>query len=190
MAKKGYGFADRFPHFGIFFVIALTLAIPLTVWSLRNTPTNFTQQAQALKCGPSNQNPSCPTNFQCNFINNNSLLGGTCSLNALNAPINLKSSATCKYNQDSPNIAVFNLSWDNVGNATSYKIYGDYSYFNTADLANINVGPYITNTNKHTLTIPLPHGVKFFYWYVRAYNEPFKATSPMSIRPAIIINCN
>ncbi len=44
MAKTN-DFAARFPHAGIFLVIAVAIAIPLTVWSLNNVPTNTQQFA-------------------------------------------------------------------------------------------------------------------------------------------------
>jgi len=54
MAKRGYGFADRFPHVGIFLIIAVTIAIPLTVWSLNNVSTQTKQHAAT--CTP---RPAC-----------------------------------------------------------------------------------------------------------------------------------
>ncbi len=42
---KNTGFKKRFPHTTIFFVIAIAIAIPLTVWSLNNVSTNLSQEA-------------------------------------------------------------------------------------------------------------------------------------------------
>lgn len=44
MTKTG-SFHTRFPLAGLFFLIAVTLAIPLTVWSMNNASTNVKQQA-------------------------------------------------------------------------------------------------------------------------------------------------
>jgi hypothetical protein len=44
MAKSS-GFMKRFPHAGIFFVIAVAFAIPLTTWSLNNVSTQTEQHA-------------------------------------------------------------------------------------------------------------------------------------------------
>jgi hypothetical protein len=190
MARKGYGFSDRFPHFGIFLVIAVAIAIPLTVWSLNNASTNTRQYAQASKCGPSNQNPSCPIDYKCLFTANNPLLGGTCNLSALNAPKNPRASTSCQYNPDNPNIAVFSLTWNPVDNATDYKVYGSYYYADQTNLVTTKVGPYTATTNSYTLTIPLPHNAKYFYWYVKANNASFKVTSASSVNSAIILDCH
>jgi hypothetical protein len=48
--KKSIGFRVRFPHFGLFLVIAVTLAIPLTVWSLNNVSTITRQEAATVTC--------------------------------------------------------------------------------------------------------------------------------------------
>ncbi len=42
---KSIKFRERFPHFGIFLVIAIALAIPFTVWSLNNIQTQTQQYA-------------------------------------------------------------------------------------------------------------------------------------------------
>lgn len=64
MAKKSNRFTDRFPHFGLFLVIAIALAIPLTVWSLNNVST-ITQQEAALRdvydC--IHRSPDCPSSI-------------------------------------------------------------------------------------------------------------------------------
>jgi hypothetical protein len=70
MARKSIGFRRRFPHFGLFLVIAVTLAIPLTVWSLNNVSTNTQQHAagsnstsQNILCGYPKY--YCPNGFTC-----------------------------------------------------------------------------------------------------------------------------
>lgn len=45
---KSIGFRNRFPHFGIFFVLAVALAIPITTYSLNNVSTNLNQYAAGL----------------------------------------------------------------------------------------------------------------------------------------------
>jgi len=97
MAKRGNNFSDRFPHFTIFIVIAIAIAIPLTVWSLKNASTNIEQLAQAPKCGPNNQNPACPSDYICVYTADNPIFGGNCALRTLRAVKNLKSDFSCEY---------------------------------------------------------------------------------------------
>jgi len=50
MTQKSIGFRVRFPHFGLFLVIAIAIAIPLTVWSLNNVSTQTQQDAATYTC--------------------------------------------------------------------------------------------------------------------------------------------
>lgn len=187
---KGNKFKTRFPHFRIFIVIAVAIAIPITLWSFNNAPTNYQQFAQAPKCGPNNQNPTCPTDYKCTYIANNPLFGGNCALKTLKAVKNLLSDHSCKYNFNGPNDANFTFSWDKVQNANIYKVYGNYYYVNQGSLVNVKVGPYNTTFNSTTINIPVPHDVKYFYWYVRPYNSSYNVLGPMGSAPAILLNCN
>jgi hypothetical protein len=190
MSRRSHGFSKRFPNFGLFLVIALAIAIPLTVWSLKNASTNIEQFAQAPKCGPNNQNPSCPSDFKCSYTAGNPILGGNCALKTLKPVKNLKSNSTCEYNSDGPNNTEFTLTWDRVQNANSYKIYGNYYYIDQGSLTNVRVGPYSATNNSGIIDIPIPQNVKFFYWYVRAYNTSFKVIGPMGSGTSLILNCH
>jgi hypothetical protein len=190
MSRKGYGFSDRFPHFGLFLVVTLAIAIPLTVWSLNHTSTVFVQQAQIPRCGSNNSNPSCPVDYSCIYTNNNAILGGNCMLKYLKSPSNLKYSATCQYNPDIPNQAELSLSWNSVDNANGYKISGSYYHLDQGNLNNIKIGPYGTFTNSYTLSIPLPHNVRYFYWNVEAYNSSFNVNSQPSEISTVVLNCH
>jgi hypothetical protein len=61
--------SDRFPFAGLFIVIAIALAVPLTVWSLSNVPTQTNQQAATLVCsgGPFVKLYDCK-NYQCSSV--------------------------------------------------------------------------------------------------------------------------
>ncbi len=189
MARKGYGFSDRFPHVGLFFIIALILAIPLTVWSLNNASTNFIQQAQSFKCGPFNNNPACPPGFKCEYNANTAVLGGSCNLVALPAPTGLTTASSCISNLGMPNQATFSLSWNRVNYATGYRVYGNYYYFDGKNLSDVKVGPYRTDTNSYTLNLPLPRGVSNFYWYTDAYNSVYNVISQHSALSTGALNC-
>lgn len=186
---KTEGYKNRFPYAGLLLLLAVILAIPLTIWSLYYAPTNTQQQAQSFVCGPKNQNPSCPADFRCGYTSGNTLLGGKCILKTLHAPTYLKSYATCKYNQNGPNEATITFSFSKSLYATSYVINGNYYYVNQEKLVTVKVNPYYTSGNIHTITIPLPKGVKYFYWTVKAANSTFKLVSAPSISTSIALNC-
>lgn len=185
MAKNGSG-ASRFSK--ILF-LALVVSLGITVWSVQKAPTNTEQFAEGLRCGFNNQNPSCPTGYQCIYTNNNPFFGGNCALKTLNAAQNLKAKHFCEYNSDNPNNVVFSFSWSRVQNVTSYKVYGNYYYVNNGNLTNTRVGPYSTSVNSATIYIPIPQDVKYFYWYVKPYNSNFKITGPISSVPTIKLDC-
>lgn len=185
MAKSGSGPS----HFGKILFLALVLSLGITVWSFQKAPTNIKQFAETPKCGFTNRNPACPPGYECVYATNNPLFGGNCALKTLKAAENLKSKSSCEYNSDNPNNAVFSFTWNKVQNITSYKVYGNYYYVNQGNLINTRVGPYSTSVNSATIYIPVPHNVKYFYWYVKPYNSAFKITGPLSSVPAILLDC-
>lgn len=190
MTRKSYGFRQRFPFAGLFLVIAVAVAIPLTVWSLNNVSTITNQQAQTPKCGANNLNPTCPTGFTCRYVSNNPLFGGTCVLESLSTPANLTIATNCKYNASNPNDATIILNWDKVDNATGYTLYGNYYYLNQGKLVNVMLSPYTTSNNSYTLTIPVPKEVKQLYWHIKAANSVFKVVGPASEAVSSALNCN
>lgn len=54
-------FNERFPHFGIILVLAVVLSIPLTIWSLKNAPTQTQEEAAQSSTIVLNENPSSLT---------------------------------------------------------------------------------------------------------------------------------
>lgn len=168
MAKK-ISFSERFPLAGIFLVIAIALAIPLTTWSLNNVSTQTEQHAATATCtstyGASCYKYSCPSGYISVSGTCGLMTDSACCTNKLPAATGLNTNITyCSTNND----YLFTFTWNRVPNATSYKVYykingsSSYSYRSTTYTS-------LTLDNQKDLGGKFKSG-NYFLWYVRAAN--------------------
>ena len=150
---------DRFPFAGVFFVIAVALAVPLTVWSLNHAPTQTKQQAAGYTCGANNQKPTCPAGYACSYIQGNPTFGGTCY--TLAVPTGLHTDAKICKPGNGTEYDLLDFNWKAVSGALTYRVYykvygtSTYSYKDTTS-SELVVASYKNLNGRH------------IQWYVRA----------------------
>jgi len=192
MAKSN-GFTSRFPNFGIFFVIAIALAIPLTTWSLNNVSTNTQQHAQTATCtarGGTCYKYNCPTS---GYL----LTSGTCGLmtdsacclpKITSAPSGLTNiSYTCKlYSGDPPSGgASVKVKWNSVSHANQYIVYWQIQNSSGGVVGSDNkTVSGLSTTISASVLIPGK-----FFWYVKGYNSLSKLYGPVSSKKEFNMVC-
>lgn len=172
MAKKS--FLQRFPHFGLIMIIAVVLAIPLTVWSTKNVSTQTEQHASVAP------EPYCSSfNIRdCIYGCQPTTSGGYCKSAPtptpapLSAPTNLSGYlSSCVKTSYGTTTGTLHLSWSKVTNATSYKI----TVYNSIQTINLS------STTNYYSTSSYSYATGYnLYSYVQAYNSTSKTTSSKS----------
>ncbi|HYM65131.1 MAG TPA: hypothetical protein VES68_01445 [Candidatus Sulfotelmatobacter sp.] len=119
MAKS---FNKRYPSFGIFLIVALMIAVPLTVWSLNNVSTNTSQYAA--------NSQNTPSSIALN-LNPPAALGNTITF-ALSYPKNTKNpwvSVSCYLDQAKTNLVYGEggTAAQAAGNGTSKLGYNGFT---------------------------------------------------------------
>lgn len=194
MAKKGYGFSDRFPHFGKILFLALVLSLGISVWSVQKAPTNTQQEAATTTCSISSNGGEC---YKYNCPTGYASISGTCGVIADSAcctskvlakPTNLKSYASyCKSGSPIVEYDIINFNWDPVKYAIRYtlyhRIYNSGNAYSTISLSGYSNTTYLLSNKYKNLN------GRRIQWYVKAANDYGSNISSTYTTPYAYASC-
>lgn len=185
-------FNQRFPAFKWLLLLAITLTLGLTVWSVQNVSTQTQQHAAtAYTCGSNGgacYKYACPSGA--------TLMSGTCGAMADSAccamqpptPTGLKSNSWyCKFGSPIVEYDTINFNWGATQYATNYTLYwriysttNAYTY-NAVSLSGYNNTTYLLNTKSLN--------GRHLQWYIKAANAYYSSKSSTYTTPTAFLSC-